>query len=336
MMIGKGTPKAKIATKAPAATASSVRLLQRSAMPIRTSACRTMARTAALRPKKAAATMPTSPKSDVDPAQRHDRDDAGQDEEDAGDEPAAGAVQQPADVGRELLRLRPGQQHAEVERMQEAPVAEPAPLLDEDAVHDRDLPGRAAEGQERDPEPTPASPRRGSDSARPAARSSRRPRRPGGAASCGSRGSRRGPSGRRRRRAPCRPRAARGRRRTCARARATRRAGPPPRARGRAARCPRRGRSSRAGRAPGSPGRTPRPSRRRCSARPRWLQKTPSMSIGHRAEAAPRRRHLGRRDEEEDGAGVDEAADQPRAGDAVDLRPRARDPDAAAERRRAR
>jgi hypothetical protein len=44
----------------------------------------------------------------VDPAERHDRDDARQHEQDAGDRAAARAVQQPADVGGELLRLGAG------------------------------------------------------------------------------------------------------------------------------------------------------------------------------------------------------------------------------------
>ena len=41
-------------------------------------------------------------------------------------------------------------------------------------------------------------------------------------------------------------------------------------------------------------------------------------------------RDLGRRHEQEHGSGIDEAADQPRAGDAVDLGPRPRHPDRAA------
>ena len=62
-----------------------------------------------------------------------------------GDDAAPRAVHQPADVDGELLRLGAGQQHAVVERVQEALLAEPAPALDQLAVHDRDLPGRAAE-----------------------------------------------------------------------------------------------------------------------------------------------------------------------------------------------
>jgi hypothetical protein len=41
---------------------------------------------------------------------------------------------------------------------------------------------------------------------------------------------------------------------------------------------------------------------------------------------------LGRSDEQEHGGRIDEAADQPRAGDAIDLRPRARDPERPAGR----
>jgi hypothetical protein len=60
-MAGKGTPKKKIATKAAAASASMARFFK-ALDPTRTTACSTIARTAALRPKNSAATMPTSPK----------------------------------------------------------------------------------------------------------------------------------------------------------------------------------------------------------------------------------------------------------------------------------
>jgi hypothetical protein len=89
----------------------------------------------------------------IEPAQRHDRDHARQHEQRAGDQSALGPVQEPADVDHQLLRLRPGQEHAVVERMQKAALADPALLLDQDAVHDRDLPGRPAEAQRGDPGP---------------------------------------------------------------------------------------------------------------------------------------------------------------------------------------
>ena len=69
------------------------------------------------------------------------------------DQPAAHAVQQPADIGRELLRLRPRQQHAEVERVQEARLVDPLLLVDHDAMHHGDLAGRAAEIDAADLEP---------------------------------------------------------------------------------------------------------------------------------------------------------------------------------------
>ena len=70
-----------------------------------------------------------------------------------GREPAAHAVQQPADIGRELLRLRARQQHAEIERVQETRLVDPFLLVDHDAVHHRDLAGRSAEAEAADLEP---------------------------------------------------------------------------------------------------------------------------------------------------------------------------------------
>ena len=88
-------------------------------------------------------------------AQRHDGDDAGQDEQPACHDAAERAVHQPADVGSQLLRLGPRQQHAIVKRMQEPLFRDPALLLDQDAMHHRDLAGGAAEAQRRDPHPRP-------------------------------------------------------------------------------------------------------------------------------------------------------------------------------------
>src|SRR6185503_15483786 len=76
-----------------------------------------------------------------------------QHEQDPRGEAAAHAVEQPAGVGRELLRLRAGQQHAEVERVQVARLVDPLLLVDQDAVHERDLAGGAAETEAADLEP---------------------------------------------------------------------------------------------------------------------------------------------------------------------------------------
>ena len=80
---------------------------------------------------------------------------AWQHEKDAGDEAAAHAVQRPADVCGELLRLRPGQQHAEIECMQKSRLIDPLFLVDQHAVHHGDLPGRPAEIDAAELEPQP-------------------------------------------------------------------------------------------------------------------------------------------------------------------------------------
>jgi hypothetical protein len=89
----------------------------------------------------------------VNDAESHQRDDSGQDEQAARHQAAARAMHQPADVRGELLRLGSGQKHAVVERMQEPTFRHPSFFFDENAVHDRDLPGGTAEAQRSDTEP---------------------------------------------------------------------------------------------------------------------------------------------------------------------------------------
>ena len=74
------------------------------------------------------------PKS-VEQAQAQHDESAGQHEQDPGRQPAAHTVHQPAEIGRELGRLRPRQQHAEIERMQEARLVDPFFFVDHDAMH---------------------------------------------------------------------------------------------------------------------------------------------------------------------------------------------------------
>ena len=62
-------------------------------------------------------------------------------------------MQQPADIGGKLLRFGSRQQHAVVERMQEAAFGDPVLLLDEDAMHHRYLARGPAETEHRDAEP---------------------------------------------------------------------------------------------------------------------------------------------------------------------------------------
>ena len=63
---------------------------------------------------------------------------------------------------------------------------------------------------------------------------------------------------------------------------------------------------------------------------PRWLQNTPSMSNGVALKRSATASTSDGRHEQEHGAGIDEAPDEPGAGDAIDLRPRARHPHGAA------
>ena len=154
MMIGKGTLKKKIATKAIAASAIMIRL--RSArLPTRTTRLDHDREHRGLQPEEHRLDEADIAIGRVDIAQAHDGDDAGQDEQAAGHDAAGGPVQQPADIGRELLRLRPRQQHAVVQRMQEPALGDPVFFLDQDAVHHRDLPGRAAETQHARPAARP-------------------------------------------------------------------------------------------------------------------------------------------------------------------------------------
>ena len=57
----------------------------------------------------------------------------------AGQQPARGPMHQPADIGRELLRLGAGQQHAVVQGMQEALLGDPVLALDQIGMHERNL-----------------------------------------------------------------------------------------------------------------------------------------------------------------------------------------------------
>ena len=151
---GTGTPKKVRATND--ATASTTRAgWPRPLRPTRTTACTTIAMTAGARPRKSDSTSVGVAEADVDPRQHQQRHHAGQDEEDAGDQRAADAVEQPPDVRRQLLGLGAGEQRAVGQREEEPLLADPPLLLDERALHDRDLAGRAAEGLQRDREPGP-------------------------------------------------------------------------------------------------------------------------------------------------------------------------------------
>ncbi len=92
-------------------------------------------------------------KGDVEPGQRDQDEQRRQNEQCPGDDAAPAAMHQPADVGGELLRLGAGQHHAVVQRVQEAAFGNPAPVIDQLLMHDRNLAGRTAEADEAELEP---------------------------------------------------------------------------------------------------------------------------------------------------------------------------------------
>jgi len=92
-------------------------------------------------------------KDGVEARQHQDDKEARQYKQQAGNEAAAHAVHQPADIGGQLLSLRARQQHAEIQSVQEALLGNPALLIDNRRVHQGDLTGRPAEAQAADARP---------------------------------------------------------------------------------------------------------------------------------------------------------------------------------------
>ena len=91
----------------------------------------------------------------IDQTEGHDSDKAGQDEKHTSDQAALGLMKKPADIDGELLCFRPRKEHAEVQSMQKSVLTDPLLFLDKDAMHQRDLTGRSAEGKKSDPSPYP-------------------------------------------------------------------------------------------------------------------------------------------------------------------------------------
>src|SRR5262249_34156808 len=89
----------------------------------------------------------------VDARKPPENEDGRNDEEGARDDSAPGPVEEPADVDRELLRLRTRQQHAEGERVEEPLLGDPAAAIHQIALHDRDLSRRPAEAHEAELDP---------------------------------------------------------------------------------------------------------------------------------------------------------------------------------------
>ncbi len=64
-------------------------------------------------------------------------------------------MHEPTDVGRQLLCLGSRQQHAVVQRVQKPRFTDPLLLVDQNAMHDRNLTRGAAEAEQRDACPNP-------------------------------------------------------------------------------------------------------------------------------------------------------------------------------------
>ena len=71
----------------------------------------------------------------------------------SGHEPANGPMQEPSNIRGELLRLRPGKQHAVIKSVQKPLFRYPFLFVDQDTMHDRDLAGGSAKAQYGDAHP---------------------------------------------------------------------------------------------------------------------------------------------------------------------------------------
>ena len=76
-----------------------------------------------------------------------------QDEQQPRHQAAAHAMHQPAEIGCQLLRLWPRQQHAEIERMEKTRIGYPMALFHHFTMHHRNLRRRPTEGQQTNAEP---------------------------------------------------------------------------------------------------------------------------------------------------------------------------------------
>lgn len=86
--------------------------------------------------------------SDIHPRQDNQNQQRGQHEQHTGHNAAPSPMHQPADIRSQLLRLGARKHHAVIECMQEAPFGDPAPVLDQLLMHDRNLPGWTTKADE--------------------------------------------------------------------------------------------------------------------------------------------------------------------------------------------
>ncbi len=86
--------------------------------------------------------------ADISIAQRHHADHGWQDDESACKHAAERAVHGPTDIGREQLRIGSRKRQAIVQGIEKPVSGDPAPFLDEDAVHGGELHGGTSEAQQ--------------------------------------------------------------------------------------------------------------------------------------------------------------------------------------------
>jgi len=164
-----GRRKKKMPTNAATASAPQKHCFLSARLPMRNTASSTMASTAALRPKNNATTSGTLPKSGVGrssgPMMGHDA--GAPRNRPPAIRPAQRAMHQPADIGRELA-APPDRAAAcnSLRACRKRRSENPALLLDHDAMHHRDLPGRTAESSAGRTRDQTRKRRRGSDTAR--------------------------------------------------------------------------------------------------------------------------------------------------------------------------
>ena len=91
----------------------------------------------------------------IDHRQAQNHESAGQDKQKARGKPPLEAMHAPAGIGCELHRFWSRQQHAKAQRVEILLLGEPLFLVDDNAVHQRNLCRWAAEGEDADPRPNP-------------------------------------------------------------------------------------------------------------------------------------------------------------------------------------
>ena len=89
----------------------------------------------------------------INPGQQPDDQSTGNNKQQPGNQAPAQTMGQPADIGSKLHGFRPRQQHAEIQRVQKPVIGNPFAVLNDLAMHQRNLASRSAKGQQSDLRP---------------------------------------------------------------------------------------------------------------------------------------------------------------------------------------